>query len=281
MRQNPDLRQAALYAVLAGLGFAIMGAFIKTASQSLANELVVFLRNACGLLILALWLRPRVRDLYTPRVGGHLLRAVFGLSAMYCFFYAIARLPLAEAMLLNYSTPLFIPLIAWLWLGERPASGVWLAVLLGFGGVILILKPGAGLWSQPGLIGLAAGLLAALAMTNIRRLSETEPVSRIVFFFALFSTLLSALPAIRNWQTPTAPELAWMLGAGVFATLGQVWLTRAYSLASAARVGALIYSVVLFAALLGWLFWGERPDSWSVLGMALVIVAGVLATRQP
>jgi drug/metabolite transporter (DMT)-like permease len=263
----------------AGLGFALMGAFIKTASQSLPNEMVVFLRNLFGLLILTLWLRPRARDLHTRRLGGHVLRAAFGLTAMYCFFFALARLHLAEAMLLNYSTPLFIPLIAWAWLGERPPGAVWLAVAVGFAGVALILKPGFGLLTWAGLVGLLAGLFAALAMTNIRRISETEPVSRIVLYFALLGTAVSALPLPWAWQTPSWHDAGLMLGAGLFATLGQLWLTRAYSLAPAARVGSLVYSAVVFAALLGWLLWDERPDLLSVLGMLLVVAAGMLATR--
>jgi drug/metabolite transporter (DMT)-like permease len=257
-----------------------MGAFIKTAALTLPNEIIVFLRNLFGLLILVLWLRPRVGNLRTRRWRGHLLRAAFGLSAMYCFFYAIAHLPLAEAMLLNYSTPLFIPLIAWIWLGERPSRGVWAAVVLGFAGVSLILKPGFGLLSHTGLVGLLAGLLAALAMTNIRRISDTEPVTRIVLYFALLGTLVSALPLFWAWQTPSWRDLALMLGAGLFATLGQLWLTRAYSLAPAARVGSLVYSAVVFAALLGWVLWDERPDGYSALGILLVIVAGMLATRE-
>jgi drug/metabolite transporter (DMT)-like permease len=277
---DPQLRHGALYAVGAGLAFAIMGAFIKTAAQSLPNETVVFLRNLFGLLILTLWLRPRPRDLRTQRPGGHLLRAVFGLTAMYCFFYALARLHLATAMLLNYSTPLFIPLIAWAWLGERPAPAVWLAVVLGFAGVALILKPGFALLSWAGLAGLLAGLFAALAMTNIRRISATEPVSRIVLYFAGLGTLISALPMCWAWRTPSRLEAGLMLGAGLFATLGQLWLTRAYSLAPAARIGSLVYSAVVFAALLGWLLWDERPDLLSVLGMLLVAAAGMLATTR-
>lgn len=279
MITGPILRRGALYALGSGLGFAVMGAFIKTAAQTLPNEMLVFLRNLFGLLILSLWLRPRLRDLHTRRLGGHILRAVFGLTAMYCFFFAIAHLELAAAMLLNYSTPLFIPLIAWAWLGERSPASVWLAVVLGFGGVALILRPGVGLPSWPALVGLMAGLFAALAMTNIRRLADTEPVTRIVLYFALLATLISAMPLLRVWQTPTLHETGLMLGAGLFATLGQLWLTRAYSLAPAARVGSLVYSAVVFAAVLGWLLWDERLGVFSMLGMLLVVAAGMLATR--
>src|SRR5690349_17761617 len=123
-RMDSGLRRGALYAVASGACFAVMGAFIKLASRELSNEMVVFFRNLFGLCLLAPWLllRSGVAGLRTQRLPGHLLRAAFGLTSMYCFFYGIAHLPLAEAMLLTYSMPLFIPFIAWIWLGERPPA---------------------------------------------------------------------------------------------------------------------------------------------------------------
>jgi drug/metabolite transporter (DMT)-like permease len=259
-----------------------MGGLIKLAAPELNNPMVVFLRNLAGLLILSpLLLRWGARGLATSRAVSHLTRALLGVSAMYCFFYAITHLTLAEAMLLNYSTPLFIPFIAWAWLGERPPAVVYPAVLLGFVGVAMILKPGPGLISSAGLVGLAAGLLAASAMTNIRYMADTEPVTRIVFYFAVFATLLSAAPALAAWQTPSPRALALMALVGLSATLGQLFLTRAYALAPAARVGSLIYSAVVFAAMLDWLFWDARPDGWSVIGTLLIVAAGMLASRMP
>jgi drug/metabolite transporter (DMT)-like permease len=259
-----------------------MGVLIKTAALTLPNEMIVFLRNLFALVLLAPWLmrQRRVGGLRTKRLGNHLLRAASGLAAMYCFFYAIGHLHLAEAMMLNYSSPLFIPLIAWLWLGEQPSARIWPAVVLGFAGVGLILKPGFGLFSQAGLVGLMAGLLTALSMTNIRSMSDTEPASRIVFYFALLAAPFSALPMLWAWQPLSVPELGLMLATAVLATLGQLGLTHAYALAPAARIGSLVNSVVVFAALLGWALWDERPDGYSVLGILLVIGAGMLATSD-
>lgn len=272
-----DLRRGAVFAIAAAAAFATMSATIKFASAELPNAMVVFLRNAFGLLMLAPWLlRPGLRGLATRRPLAHLLRAAIGLSAMYCFFYAIPRLNLANAVLLNYSQPLFIPFIAWLWVRERPPTRLFPAVVIGFVGVAFILKPDAGMVSFPGLVGLASGLLAATAMVAIRRMADTEPTTRIVFYFTVFGALISAVPAAVVWRTPSAAAWLAMLGAGAFATAGQLLLTRAYTLAPAAHVGSLIYAAVVFAATLGWLLWEEVPDALDAAGTLLVILAGTI-----
>src|SRR5699024_12196891 len=139
----------------------------------------------------------------------------------------------------NYSHPLFRPFLAWMWLSERPPARIFPAVAIGFVGVALILKPGLGWFGSAGLIGLAAGVLAATAMTAIRSMADTEPALRIVFYFCSLSVLITLGPAIVFWQTPTATTWLAMAGAGSFATLGQLTMTRAYTLAPAAHTGSM------------------------------------------
>lgn len=280
MSQAPSLRRGAFYAMQAAAGFSLTGALIKAAADALPNEVIVFVRCAVGLLALLPWVlrtgwRPAIA---TQRWGGHLLRAGFGVCAMYCFFYAIAHLHLAEAMLLTYSTPLWIPFIAWAWIGERPPWLIWPASLIGLAGIALIVQPG----SQPvdpvaGLIGAASGMLAACAMVGIRRISDTEPPARIVFYFGLLSTAVTAVPLLWTWQTPTPKAWLLLIGAGLFATHAQLNLTRAYGCAPAALIGPFTYLSVVFAGLLAWLFWGEVLDHTSLVGVALVILTCVLA----
>jgi drug/metabolite transporter (DMT)-like permease len=278
---RPDpLRQGALFAVLAAAAFAVMAACVKAASASVGNEVIVFFRSAVGLLTLLPWLlRHGAGAVRTARLGGHLWRASFGLCAMYCFFYAIAHLHLAEAIVLTYSTPLFIPFIAWAWIREPPPAVIFVAVALGFGGIALIARPqAAGLASVATLVGVASGLCAAAAMVSIRRIADTEPAPRIVFYFSALSTLISAVPLAWAWRTPPAPVFALLVGTGVLATLGQLCLTRAYALAPAARIGAFTYIAVVFGGAAGWVLWDERPDAQSMLGTALVIACCLLAS---
>jgi drug/metabolite transporter (DMT)-like permease len=218
--------------------------------------------------------------LRTRRPLSHLTRSLIGLGSMACFFYAIARMPLGEAVLLNYSAPLFIPFVAWAWFGE-PVSGRLLAVIgLGFVGIALILKPGLGLFTPVALIGLVSGIFAAIAMTGARDLTRTEPSSRIVFYFTLTSTLASALVLPWAWQTPAAHAWFGLVGIGVCASAAQLFMTRAYSLAPASQCGPFMYATIVFAAILGWMFWGEVPDGLSVLGAIVVCATGVLMLRQ-
>lgn len=280
MRQT-DLRRGAAYAVAAAASFAAMGAAVKLAADELETEMVVFLRTSFGLLVLGpILLRYGWRHLKTNRLPMHITRSAVGLSAMYCFFFAIPRLNLADAVLLNYSQPLFIPFIAWWWVKERPSPPIFPAVVIGFIGVAFIIKPDLGFINPAGLIGLGAGVLAAVAMVAIRRMADTEPTTRIVFYFSLTGTLLSAIPLLWAWQTPSNYALACMIAAGGLATLGQLLLTRAYAMAPAAEVGSLIYAAVIFAGLFGWLLWDEQPDAYSALGTLLVIGAGIIAIRQ-
>jgi drug/metabolite transporter (DMT)-like permease len=199
---------------------------------------------------------------------------------MYCYFYAIAQLGLSEAILLNYSLPLFVPLIARAWLREDVPPRLWQALGLGFLGILLILRPGIGVFRPAALAALAAALLAALAQVGVRRLTRTEPVVRIVFYFAAISTVVSAVPLVSEWTTPKKGLWIVLVALGILATLAQLFLTQAYSHAPAAQVGPFIYSAVVFAGLMDWWLWGRLPDAWFAVGAILVCAAGILALRS-
>jgi drug/metabolite transporter (DMT)-like permease len=280
MKQN-HLARGALLMLSASLLFAVTGALIKQVSVTLPNEMVVFFRNLFGLAVLSPFFLHRGPNYYaTKRLGAHLVRALTGLAAMYCYFYAIGHLPLAEAVLLNYTAPLFIPLAAFLWVGETvPRHFVW-PITIGFIGIAMILKPGVSLLAPIALIGLAAGMFSALAMAGIRKLTNTEPAMRVVFYFSLASTLVSAVPLAWHWQTPADTQWLPLLLIGILSTAAQIFMTRGYACAPAAQVGPFLYTIVVFAALFGWLFWQEIPDVLSFSGAALVALAGILTIRM-
>jgi drug/metabolite transporter (DMT)-like permease len=273
------IHPAALLILGSSFLFASMGALIKMVSPDLGNPMVVFFRNAFGLLALSPWLwQLRIADLRSDHLRLHLIRDGAGLAAMACFFYAIPRLDLASAMLLNYSAPLFIPFIAWIWLKERVKFTVALAVPLGFIGLLMILKPTVAV-TPPALIGLLSGLLAAVAMVGIRRMAGVEPPLRTVFYFSLFSTLVSGLALPWGWQTPAGWHWLALLGIGGLAAGAQMLLTMAYNRAPAAQTGTYTYLAVLFGSLYGWIGWHEQFDVWSLIGMALVIGAAAWTSR--
>jgi drug/metabolite transporter (DMT)-like permease len=280
IRDN-DLARGAGLIVASELMFASMGATVKAVAVSgMPTEMIVFLRNLAGLLlVLPLLLRGGLANLRTRVPHLHLMRAMMGLSAMYCFFYALEHLALADGMLLKMTSPIFIPLVAWLWLDERTSAYAVLAIPVGFIGVALVLRP-QGEFEWAALIGLAGGALAAVAKVTVRRLSRSEPSVRIVFYFAVLASLVSAAPLTWAWQSPTPVQWLMILAIGALGTLGQLLLTKGYGAAPAARVGPFTYFSVVFGAAWGYLFWGELLDGYFIAGALLIAVAGLLALRK-
>jgi drug/metabolite transporter (DMT)-like permease len=275
-----QLRRGALLMAVSALLFASMAAMVSLAARELANAPIVFFRHFTMLVFLLPWLvRQGRRALETEEFAGHLVRGLAGVAAVACYFYAIARLRLADAVLLNQSMPLFIPLVERAWLGERIPRRLWGVLLLGFAGLLLILRPGSGVFEPAALVGLASAVLASIAQVGIRRLTRTEPVTRIVFYFGLVASVVALPPAAYWWTSPSAKTWAILLLMGIFATVGQFTLTRAYVHAPAAHVGPFLYVGPVFAGLLDWLIWGRLPDALFVAGAVVVIAAATLALR--
>lgn len=279
MRYSQNLLLGALLVVIAELCMASMGAVVKFLGQSLPHEMTVFARNLAGLFVLAPLLSRKSFVWRTNVLHLHLLRSLAGVAAMYCFFYAIIHLPLADGMLLKMTAPLFMPVIALLWLHESVTSWTIYALLLGFIGVWIIVDP-TGEINWIALVGVAGGLLAALAKVSIRRLSRTEPTTRIVFYFAITGTLVSAIPAMLVWKQPADIEILMMVLMGILGTAGQLALTRAYSVSNAGTVAPLTYFSVIFGGIYGYVFWAEIPDRQFVFGAVLIALAGVMTLKK-
>ena len=278
--KQDNLARGAFLVIASSGMFALMGAAIKTISASLPFEMVVFFRNFFGLLILSPWvLHAGAGGIRTQRLHLHVLRTCSGLAAMYCFFYALGHLQLGEAVLLNFSAPLFVPLIALFWLGETLPQTLRWAVIIGLLGIACILKPTPGIVRPVAFVGLASGIFAALATVTVRDLSKTEPPERTVFYFGALGTLVSGIPLLWGWQTPSIPQLGTLVAVGALATAGQVFLTRGITNAPAGQVGPFSYTSVVFAAVIGWAVWGEIFDVFSLLGGLMVGAAGIVVLR--
>ena len=267
--------------ISSSLAFAVMGVCIQICAQTLPNGMVVFFRNLGGLLFLSpIVFKGGLEVLRTRHIKEHIVRGVAGLSSMYCFFYAVGHLRLADATLLNYTLPLFIPVVESLWLGEPMAPRLAIPLGLGFLGVLVVLRPGSGVMSVAAVFGLLGGLLSAVAQTGVRRLTKTEPTVRIVIYFAMMGTSISAFGLPFVWVTPAPAVWITIVLMGLAATTGQLLMTKAYSHAPASQVGGFVYSGVIFAALLDWLRLGIMPSAFFFTGAALVIAAGALMFRM-
>jgi drug/metabolite transporter (DMT)-like permease len=269
--------KGALLLVLGEGLLAVMAAMIKHLADTLPVEMIVFGRNLVGLAVLlpVLVASGGIRDLRTSHLRLHFIRGFTGVTAMFCFFFTIAHIPLAEAVLVKMTVPFFLPLVAWLWLNDRISGHTWAAILLGFVGVGLILRADQGVVDPVMLVALAGAAIMSIAKVSIRRMAASEPPHRVVFYFSLFATLLSALLLLRVQQMPTGTEMLWLLAIGSVAIAGQFAMTTAYQLARPGQVGVYNYSAVVWAAFLGWVFWGETLVLTTVLGTLLIIGAGV------
>ena len=199
---------------------------------------------------------------------------------MYCYFFVLAHMPLAEAFLVKLTSPFFMPLIAYIWLKESIGANTRWAIIIGFIGVAFILRPGSDSFSYFAIIGLIGAALAALAKVTIRKMGNTESSVTIVFYFAVISAIISAPPAFYAWQQVPDRAWGWILLMGAVATLGQLALTRAYRTAPTGKIGIYVYSSVIYGAIMGWLFWGEVPLWTTWLGSAFIIAAGLINIRK-
>jgi len=275
-----SLARGALAMILASLAFAVMGACIQVCAQTLPNGMVVFFRNVSGLAFLSpILIRGGREVLRTRHLKEHIFRGIAGLSSMYCFFYAIAHMRLADATLLNYTLPLFIPVVEALWLGEPMPARLAAPLVLGFLGVMVVLQPGSGLITGAAIFGLLAGFLSAVAQTGVRRLTKTEPTVRIVIYFALMGSSISSLALPFVWVTPAPAVWAFIILMGLAATTGQLLMTKAYSHAPASQIGGFVYTGVIFAAFMDWFRLGLAPSPAFFAGAALVMASGVLMFR--
>ncbi len=258
-----------------------MGLLIRIVSVHADNSLIVFARNLVGVVLLApiMLIQSGMSSMKTRKPLLHLARALSGLSAMYGFFYALAHIPLANAMVFTYSAPVFIPVVAWLALNEHINARIISATLLGLTGVVLVCKPHAAWFNLMSLIGIASALLAAIAFVSVRALTATESPQRIVFYFAAISTLLSLIP--YSLSHPHDPSLKWQTlfqlgGIGALATLSQLCLSKAYSLAPASRIGPINYLAIVISGGYAWVLWGEKPDPAAIAGAAMILIATYL-----
>jgi len=278
--QTHHFGAAAALILVSELFLVASGMVVKQLDGNLPVEQIVFFRNLFGLALLTPWLLRNGRSaIKTTQLRFHFMRAAVGVTAMSCLYYSWQNLPLAQAALLKQTAPFFMPLIAFWWLGEKmPIRAKW-SILIGFLGVYLILNPTSGTLNIAVLIALIGAMLGATAKVVIRRMSGSESPQRIVFYFAFFSTLISAVPATLNWVSPSPPDLAWLGVMAATSTIAQLLLSKAYGMAPAGQLGPFTYASVGFAALFGWLLWEEVLGLNSLAGMTLIIGAGLVALQ--
>jgi drug/metabolite transporter (DMT)-like permease len=258
--------------------FGVMEVLIKWKVADYPVHELVFFRAVFGLIpcFVMVWQAGGAKTLKTKRPGEHFLRSVVGLSAMWLVFSAYETMNLADVGAILFAAPLFLTALAGPILGEAVGARRWSAVLVGFIGVLLIIKPGTTAL-QPAAIGaLGAAFLFAVAMVLMRRLGTTESAATITFYLSVFITLVSlVLIATLGWVTPTPTDFLAMAMIGLIGGTAQLFLTQSLRLGEAAVVSPLRYTSIIWSVLFGYIFWDALPDAMVVGGLAIVISSGL------
>ncbi|MES2121843.1 MAG: DMT family transporter [Chlamydiota bacterium] len=271
---QPKLVQGAIYVALCYLFLALFGACAKACTDTVSTFTVLFFQNSiCFLLNLPRALKDGIR---TEHPFVHLTRSVCGFSGYFFFVLSVNYIPLANAVLLSNSGPLWIPFVIWVWFKRKVPSYLWGPLLVGFVSLVFILKPNSEIVQVDSLYGLISGVLIGIAIVAIRRLALTEPSSRILFYYFLLGSVVSFPGAIKDFSIVFSSQVVLFLGAAALSFyLVQIFITMGFKRGKASTLAPLSYLTVLFSAILDRIFWHRVPDLWSLTGMILIVAAGV------
>ncbi len=260
--------------------FSAMSTLIRYVGTELPAAEMVFLRNILSLLMLLPIAVYYGRAAFkSTRLGRHFWRALVGLVGMELWFYALTIMPLNEATALSYISPIFATLLAVFMLGEKIGRWRILAIIVGFFGAVLILRPDPQIGLNPGAwVVLAAAFMWALAGIVVKTLTTTDPPWRIVTYMGLFMSLLSAPPALMEWKW-FGWELFWpLLGIAVLSTVAQLCMVTAFSRAPMVVLSPFDFMRLVFTSILAYMVFGERLDIWTALGAAIIVSSSVFIT---
>ncbi len=289
-----ELNRGVKYMLIASFTFAIMGAFAKLSSEHMSSLEVVFFRNLAGVILigLAVMKKPLVNRGGKPWLL--FFRGFMGFTALLAFFYNIANIPLGDAMTFSKTSPIFTAIFAWMFLQEKLSLKAWGAIGIGFVGIVLITQPTGVGFSKYDALGIFSGVGAALAYTSIRELQNYYDTRAIVLSFMGVGTLgpivlfiLSAYIKVDELDfmlgefiMPSGVVWFYVIGMGVFATISQLLMTKAYGETKAGIVGAVSYSNIVFSIIVGVLLGDALPSSVTIFGIVLIIFAGVMVAKS-
>ena len=258
--------------LISALGFTFMSVTVKYVTGIPLFE-KVFFRNLISLGVAFFMLKKSSAPMFGRRENqlALLARSIFGLAGVVLNFYAIANLTLADSSMLGKLSPIFVTIMACIFLKEKIDNKQVLSIIITFLGTLLVIKPEFSLEMLPSLSGIMSAASAGVAYTLLRYLKDKESPDTIIFYFSLISVVFTAPFALAEYVQPTFIQLGLLLATGVFASVGQFGITYAYKYAKATEVSIYNYSAIVFGIILGFIFFGEIPDTLSLLGGAIII----------
>lgn len=276
----PQRKAAAIIsAVISFFLLACVSILIKLQEQKASIQWIIFIQFSTGLIVMTVIASTnKFRDLKTSKIKYHIIRATMGVFAFAASAVAMTKIPLVNAVLMNNSAPLFIPIITLLWLHEKIDERIWFGIITGFIGIIFILKPNSHNLIKTGdLFGLSSGIFLAIAYVALKILTKTESITSVAFYYSLTGVILSIPFATLNWSTP--PLLIWVYGiASGICLIGYMFLLQnAYKFMEAIKLSPFNYLVIVFTGIFDWLIFDQIPDIYSVIGIILVSTGGLIA----
>lgn len=282
MTKSTDIVKGSLYAIIGFFFMAVFGIMTKLALQGGSSIWVSFIAYSIGTLLLGLFISPKGLSYLKSEKYGYLIgRALFGTLASFLYTLSINYIPIVNGTLLFNTAPIFIPILMVFWLKASIARNVWIAILIGFLGILVIIKPTAAIFTQPGnLIGLFSGISLAFAYLLMKLLTETDPGVRIIFYYLGIGALVQLPLLFFAGPFPTESSLFYAILSGILLLIAQLALVKGYTYAEAAQIGIYQYSTVVFVGIINWLIWNQVPSLWELAGVILVAIAGIIIIRS-
>ncbi len=268
------------YGLLAALSLALMGFMVKLIGDRASTGVSLFARFTVGMILILPWvLKNPAQAIITSQPKQLFTRSFFTLLSIGGFFYALSYIPLANAILLNSTYPLFVPIVVWFFYRIHTPKKAWFGIVLGFIGVVFVLKPGAALMELASGIAFLSGCTASIAIVLVRALTKTTPVIQILFYNHLIGILIMGLllPFIPHEVEPGAYLLLFLVG--LFGIIYYWFNTMALAKAPARSVSPMIYFSVVFGVLADFLYWGKVLDPFTLIGICAVILGGIITIR--
>ena len=267
--------------IVAAASYAVMLAIIRGISKDIHFTEIVFFRVGIGLIVLLpMFCKGGVASMRTKHLWRYTYRAALQAAAMASFYLGLTLLPLAVGVTLAQTTAIFVAIIAVWILAEPSVLGRWLVIALGLSGMLVIIRPSFEGVDYGGLLVVLSSLLYAIYQVDAKVLSRTERVTLIVFWTMVLATPMALLAALFFWVWPSPEQLLWLFVIGVTGTLGSWSTTMAYKIGEMTAIAPVSYTQLVWAALIGFIAFGEIPDIWTWTGAAMIATAGIILSRM-
>jgi len=267
---------AIAFVSIGSLMLVVMAAVVKELGNRIPSFELFFFRSAIGFLfIIPLFIKNPMEPLQTKKPLLHLMRGTLGAIGNFCFFWTITHMLLADSMALQFSRPLFMIPLAILLLGERVPFNRTFVSIIGFVGILLYARPFTAGFDSNAVIGAVGAFFAGLVVVAIKRLAKTEQTRVIMFYYAFWNAVIALVPSVFVWVWPQGMEWALLVLIGFLGIAGQGMITQGLTMGDASALAPLDYSRIVYAAVLGFILFGEVPGLWSLTGMALIVGASI------